>query len=66
MITRHKTDNRATNCRFRPKSAQNGGPYRIESQHCGRHTNTHRIEQSIADSNFRIEQMLADIVARLP
>ena len=28
--------------------------------------NTHRIEQSIADSNFRIEQMLADIIARLP
>jgi hypothetical protein len=28
--------------------------------------NTHRIEQSIADSNFRIEQMLADIMARLP
>lgn len=28
--------------------------------------NTHRIEQSIADSNFRIEQMLADISARLP
>jgi hypothetical protein len=38
MITRHKTDNGATNCRFRPKSAENGGPYHIKSQHCGRHT----------------------------
>jgi hypothetical protein len=38
MTTRHKTDNGATNCRFRPKSAENGGPYHIKSQHCGRHT----------------------------
>jgi CII-binding regulator of phage lambda lysogenization HflD len=28
--------------------------------------NAHRIEQAIADSNFRIEQMLSDILARLP
>ena len=38
MITRHKPHVGATNRLSRPKSAQNGGPYRIESQHCGRHT----------------------------
>ena len=38
MITRHKSNNAATNPRFRPKSAPKAAPYRIKSQHCGRHT----------------------------
>jgi hypothetical protein len=36
MITRHKPDNGATKHRSRPKSAENGGPYRMKSQRCGR------------------------------
>src|SRR5271165_7404496 len=40
MLTRHKLDKAATNRPFRPKSAENGGSYRIKSQHCGRHTCT--------------------------
>src|ERR1700693_1585872 len=39
MITRHKPDNGATKRRSRPESAEHGGPYRIKSQRCGRHTN---------------------------
>jgi hypothetical protein len=39
MLTRHKPDNVATKHRFRLESAENGRPYRIKSQHCGRHTN---------------------------
>jgi hypothetical protein len=38
MLTRHKLDNAATKRRFKPKSTENGGPYRIKSQRCGRHT----------------------------
>src|ERR1700677_4456042 len=38
MLRPHKPDAGATTARFRPKSAQNEGPYRIKSQRCWRHT----------------------------
>ena len=39
MLTRHKLHALATSRRLRPKSAPKPAPYRIKSQHCGRHTN---------------------------
>jgi hypothetical protein len=38
MITRHKPNRTVTTCRFRRESAPKPTPYRIKSQHCGRHT----------------------------
>jgi hypothetical protein len=38
MITRHEPDTGATKPRAGPESAENGGPYHMKSQGCGRHT----------------------------
>jgi hypothetical protein len=41
MITRHKPHRTVTTRRSRPESAPKPPPYRIKSQHCGRHTYNH-------------------------
>jgi hypothetical protein len=57
MITRHKLHADITNLQFRPKSARNGAPYRIKSQHCGRHTDIEAAKAMLANPDIGVTQI---------